>query len=82
VNVTVLYFAALRDVMGLSEEQMTLPSEVRTAADFLRFLEEARSALTGRLRSVRLARNEAFAAPEEVLGEGDVLALIPPVAGG
>jgi len=82
VNVTVLYFAALRDVMGLSEEQVTLPPEVRTAADFLRFLEGARSALTGRLQSVRLARNEAFAAPEEVLVAGDVLALIPPVAGG
>jgi molybdopterin synthase sulfur carrier subunit len=82
VNVTVLYFAALRDVMGLSEESVTLPSDVRTAADFLRFLEGERSALTGRLKSVRLARNEAFAAPEEVLAAGDVLALIPPVAGG
>lgn len=80
--VTVLYFAALRDVTGLSEESMTLPPEVRTAAEFLRFLEGARSALTGRMQSVRLARNEAFAAPDEVLAAGDVLALIPPVAGG
>jgi molybdopterin converting factor small subunit len=31
---------------------------------------------------VRIARNEAFAEPSEALAEGDVLALIPPVAGG
>ena len=82
MNVTVLYFAALRDVMGTGEESVTLPPEVRTASDFLRFLEGARGALTGRLQSVRLARNEQFAEPGEVLAAGDVLALIPPVAGG
>lgn len=82
MNVTILYFAALRDVMGKGEESVTLPPEVRTAADFLRYLEEARAPLTGRLQSVRLARNERFAEPGEVLAAGDVLALIPPVAGG
>ena len=82
MNVTVLYFAALRDVMGTGEESVTLPADVRTAAEFLRFLEGARAALTGRLQSVRLARNECFAEPDETLAAGDVLALIPPVAGG
>jgi molybdopterin converting factor small subunit len=31
---------------------------------------------------VRIARNETFALADETLAEGDVLALIPPVAGG
>jgi molybdopterin converting factor small subunit len=31
---------------------------------------------------VRIARNEAFASPDEALCDGDVIALIPPVAGG
>jgi molybdopterin converting factor small subunit len=31
---------------------------------------------------VRVARNEAFAASAERLEDGDVIALIPPVAGG
>jgi molybdopterin converting factor subunit 1 len=82
VNVTILYFAALRDVMGMGEECVSLPPDVRTTADFLRFLEGARAPLTGRLQSVRLARNERFAEPDELLVAGDVLALIPPVAGG
>lgn len=82
MNVTILYFAALREVMGTSEESVTLPPDVRTTGDFLRFLEGARPALTGRLQSVRLARNECFAEPGEPIAAGDVLALSPPVAGG
>jgi molybdopterin converting factor small subunit len=31
---------------------------------------------------VRLARNETFATNDERLEEGDVIALIPPIAGG
>jgi molybdopterin converting factor small subunit len=31
---------------------------------------------------VRLARNETFATNDEALEDGDVIALIPPVAGG
>jgi molybdopterin converting factor small subunit len=34
------------------------------------------------MKSVRLARNEEFAVGTEPLEEGDVIALIPPVAGG
>jgi molybdopterin converting factor small subunit len=31
---------------------------------------------------VRIARNEAFAGDDEPVQDGDVVALIPPVAGG
>jgi molybdopterin converting factor small subunit len=34
------------------------------------------------MASVRIARNELFARDDEALQDGDVLALIPPVAGG
>ena len=36
----------------------------------------------GRLASVRFARNEEFAESRDAIAEGDVIALIPPVAGG
>ena len=36
----------------------------------------------GELVSFAIARNEAYAAAEEVVGEGDTLAIIPPVSGG
>jgi molybdopterin converting factor subunit 1 len=82
MRVRVLYFAAVRELVGTDEEVVDLPPGVTTCADFARAIEERHPPLRGRLGSVRVARNEAFAAPSDALAEGDVLALIPPVAGG
>lgn len=80
MKLTVLYFAAVRDLVGLSEEIVDAPaSDVRALRAWL---EEARPALAGRLGAVRFARNEAFVKDDEALAEGDVIALIPPVSGG
>ena len=78
----VLYFAAVRDLVARDEEDLELPPDVRTVDDFARFIARARPELEGRMAHVRIARNEAFAHPSDPLAEGDVLALIPPVAGG
>lgn len=82
MQVTVLYFAAVRDVAGTSEEKVELPAEVRDVGAFIRWVETRHAGLAGRMASVRIARNERFAREAEALTEGDVLALIPPVAGG
>jgi molybdopterin converting factor small subunit len=55
---------------------------VKTVGDFARWLETNRPALAGRLVAVRFARNEAFASNTDAIHDGDVIALIPPVAGG
>jgi molybdopterin converting factor subunit 1 len=80
-RITLLYFAALRELAGASREEVLLPSSLRTIADLRAHL-DARDALRNRLSSVRFARNEEFANDADTLGEGDVVALIPPVAGG
>jgi len=82
MRVRVLYFAAVREQVGLEEEALELPASVRTVGDFVAFLPGERPALAGALSSVRIARNEEFASEGDALAEGDVLALIPPVAGG
>lgn len=82
MRVTVLYFAAVRDLVGVDEERVELPAGVTTVDEFARWVEDARPALAGRLGAVRLARNERFAEPGEAIADGDVIALIPPVAGG
>ncbi len=82
MRVTLLYFAAVRDLLGTDEEEAELPAGVATVRDLAGWLEAARPALAGRMGAVRLARNERFADPDEALAEGDVVALIPPVAGG
>ncbi|MES1173026.1 MAG: molybdopterin converting factor subunit 1 [Myxococcales bacterium] len=80
--VQVLYFAALRDLTGMSEERVELPQDVRTVLDFVSFIEQARPALAGKLASVRVALDEAFANDSDALSGAQVIALIPPVAGG
>ena len=82
MKVKLLYFAAVRDLVGVDEEEVELGADVRDVAALRRWLESARPALAGRLAHVRLARNEAFAADADAIGDGDVVALIPPVAGG
>ncbi|HEY2365726.1 MAG TPA: molybdopterin converting factor subunit 1 [Polyangiaceae bacterium] len=82
MNVRVLYFAGARDACGVGEETCALPGDVVTVRDFARFVGERHAGLASRMESVRIARNERFATMDERLADGDVLALIPPVAGG
>jgi molybdopterin synthase sulfur carrier subunit len=82
MRVTVLYFAGMRDLAGRADEQMTLPAGVGTVGDFVRHLAGVLPGFAERRASVRVARNEAFADDADAIGDGDVLALIPPVAGG
>ena len=82
MKVRILYFAAVRELVGAEEEEVDLAPEVADVGAFRAWLERTRPALAGRMGHVRLARNEAFASDGEALAEGDVLALIPPVAGG
>lgn len=80
--ITLLYFAALRELMGSGQESIALPPEVHDVRTLGAWLEEARPALRGRLGSVRFAVDEVFAGPDDAILPGAVVALIPPVAGG
>jgi molybdopterin converting factor subunit 1 len=82
VNVRVLYFGAVRELLGQSEERLALPEDVVTVRHFADYLSLVHAPLVGRLEYVRFARNEAFASLEESIVDGDVLALVPPVSGG
>ncbi len=78
----ILYFAGVRDVVGIAEEACELSSNVVTVADFIVFVSTLHADLAERMASVRIARNERFADASESIADGDVLALIPPVSGG
>ena len=82
---TILYFAWLRERVGASEEQISLPAGVRTVGDLIAWLAERSpghaSAFTNR-RTVRCAVNQEFADPGARVGPGDEVAFFPPVTGG
>jgi molybdopterin converting factor subunit 1 len=80
--VSVLYFAALRDLAGTGEEGVSLPVVPCRIERLLQALEQRHGALVGRLQSVRVAVDEEFAELSRELTGGEVVALIPPVSGG
>ena len=82
MTIQLLYFAAVRDLAGKSQETLELSPEIRTVGALRTYLEHEVPALAGRLDAVRWAKNEVFVGMETTLDDGDVVALIPPVAGG
>lgn len=82
MTIAVLYFAALRELLGRSEEAVELaagPFTIRTLADQLVQLHPE---LRPHLPSVRFAINEAFVDLGATVSPGDRVALLPPVSGG
>jgi molybdopterin synthase sulfur carrier subunit len=82
MRITVLYFSAVRELVGQGEEALDLPEDVRTVADLASYVVKLHPPLAGRLTQVRWAKNEEFVMLAAELAEGDVLAVLPPVAGG
>jgi molybdopterin converting factor subunit 1 len=79
--VRLLFFAALRDIMGAPACSVQVEQNA-TVADALRQLVAREPRLEHWLPHVRVAVNFEYAGPEQVLHEGDEVALIPPVSGG
>jgi molybdopterin synthase catalytic subunit len=81
MKVQVLYFAVVRERLGRESETLELPN-ASTGETLLAELERRHPALSGLRPALKLAINEEFAPLDRQLAEGDVVALIPPVAGG
>jgi molybdopterin synthase sulfur carrier subunit len=82
---TVLYFAWLRERVGLSEEAVRPPAEVRTVADLIAWLRRrtpGHEAAFENARVIRCAVNQEFADPSAPVRAGDEVAFFPPVTGG
>jgi molybdopterin converting factor subunit 1 len=82
MKVRVLYFAAVRDETKRDEEELELPEDVVTIRDFVCDMARRYPALEPRLATIRFAKNETFVELEEKLEDGDVVAVLPPLAGG
>ena len=81
VFIRVLFFGMLRDITGLSEEQLEVDSGTTVGGVFAHYA--AHFPRLGEMsKSLVLAANEQFATPDHVLSEGDEVAFLPPVSGG
>jgi molybdopterin synthase catalytic subunit len=81
MRVTVLFFGILKDLVGRSQEQLELPAGARLETVFDHYASQFPK-LRQMAGSVVIARNHEFAKPDAVVGEGDEVALMPPVSGG
>jgi len=81
IRVKVLYFGQAREAAGKGSEDVSLPipSTVRT---LVRRSMEAHRGLQAMSSVMRVAVNEEIAREDRRLADGDVVAFLPPVAGG
>lgn len=77
--IKVLLFAGLQEKVGKSE--VTIDEESLTVSELIKEIRASEPRLE--LSNVMVAVNEEFVNdPEQVVGKGDTVALLPPVSGG
>ncbi|HEV2302392.1 MAG TPA: molybdopterin converting factor subunit 1 [Stellaceae bacterium] len=80
-----LYFAWLRARIGVAEEEVALPAEVRDVAGLIEWLRTRgpsyREALA-KPEAIRVAVNYDYVGRDHPVEDADEVALFPPVTGG
>ncbi len=80
MRVRVLYFATLRQRLGIRDEMLDL-DEAATVADLKMAVARSHPQVEESLRTAVVSVNREFAFPEERLHGADEVALFPPVRG-
>lgn len=84
MNLKLLYFARLREALGVSREALMLdaPATVADLLDHLRAREGVWAIELAAGRNFRIAVNQEMADTNTALNNDDEVALFPPVTGG
>ena len=80
-----LYFAWLRERIGLPEERVEPPAGTANVSDLVAWLRSRGPGYVAALADtarVRCAVNQVFATPETAIADGDEIAFFPPITGG
>jgi molybdopterin converting factor subunit 1 len=81
IRVKVLYFGQAREAAGRGEEDFSLPG-ASSVLTLVSLSTKAHQKLQGMSSAMRFAVNEEIAGEGDRLADGDVVAFLPPVAGG
>jgi molybdopterin synthase sulfur carrier subunit len=82
VSVRILYFASLREALGVPGETVDLPPGVVTVGGLRDWLAGQGRARLASARNLRCAVNQDMAGPDTAVRDGDEVAFFPPVTGG
>ncbi|MBN9451875.1 MAG: molybdopterin converting factor subunit 1 [Bosea sp.] len=83
--VRIVYFAWVRERVGLPEETLDIPTDLATVADLVRWLKargEGYEAAFSDEAIVRAALDHVHAKPQARLGDAREIAFFPPMTGG
>ena len=85
MNITLRFFASVRETLGASEETANLPPEVTTMGALRTYLAARGGVWAEALapeRALRMAYNQVMCTAETKLADGCEVAFFPPVTGG
>lgn len=83
MNITVRYFASIREAMGTGSETLdTSATTVGALREALMMRSEAAAAALAHGKAVRMALNQDMCQGDAPLKPGDEVAFFPPVTGG
>lgn len=84
-TIRLVYFAWVRERVGLTEETLDIPADLATVADLVRWLKargEGYEAAFANETVVRAALDHVHAKPHAALGGAREIAFFPPMTGG
>ncbi|MDP3539555.1 MAG: molybdopterin converting factor subunit 1 [Azonexus sp.] len=82
MSVKVLYFASLKEGLGMAGESVELPTNVATVGQLRDWLVAQGREKLASAKNLRCAVNQELAALDAPVREGDEIAFFPPVTGG
>lgn len=85
MEVTLKYFAWVRERIGTPEERVVLPEQVATVRDAIEWLKTRGAGYASALEKesvIRVAIDQTHASHDESVREAREIAFFPPVAGG
>ena len=83
MNITVRYFASIREAMGTGAEELeTTATTVGALREALMARSEAAATALAHGKAVRMALNQDMCQGDAALKAGDEVAFFPPVTGG
>lgn len=81
INITVLFFANLRELTGLKQASLDLPEQTNVS-EFKNIVAQTFPEISASLGTTLVSINKEFGFDEDVIPDGAHVALFPPVSGG
>jgi molybdopterin synthase sulfur carrier subunit len=85
MKIKLLYFAKLREVLGIDREEIDIKSDIKTLAELITFLKlrgHQWQTIFDKSPSIRMAINQELVEINHAINANDEIAFFPPITGG